>query len=82
MKKVLLGDGTGMVNYVHFILNGECRLIEHMLVRERSSYRGIQYELYDSEIFDPREQSRKNVTSKKNAKSNQSPQLDYKTDPV
>ncbi|EFN76197.1 Uncharacterized protein C20orf152-like protein [Harpegnathos saltator] len=45
--EVLLGDGTGMVNYVHFILNGECRLIEHMLVREYSTYGGTRYELYD-----------------------------------
>ncbi|XP_067211516.1 uncharacterized protein [Linepithema humile] len=78
-NEVLLGDGTGMVNYVHFILNGECRLIEHMLIRERPSYCGIQYELYDSEISDLQKQSRK--ASNKNAKSNQSPKLDYKTNP-
>lgn len=49
----MLGDGKGMVNYVHFILNGKCRLIEHMLVHERPSYHGMQYELYDSETFGP-----------------------------
>lgn len=52
----MLGDGRGMVNYVHFILSGKCRLIEHMLVREHSSYRGTQYELYDPENFGPQEQ--------------------------
>ncbi|TGZ48887.1 uncharacterized protein [Temnothorax longispinosus] len=58
-NEVLLGDGRGMVNYVHFILSGKCRLIEHMLVRERSSYHGTQYELYDSENFGPQKQSRR-----------------------
>ncbi|XP_018307245.1 uncharacterized protein [Mycetomoellerius zeteki] len=52
-NEILLGDGKGMVNYVHFILNGKCRLIEHMLVHERPSYHGMQYELYDSETFGP-----------------------------
>ncbi|XP_012063936.1 PREDICTED: uncharacterized protein LOC105627259 [Atta cephalotes] len=52
-NEILLGDGKGMVNYVHFILKGKCRLIEHMLVRERPSYHGMQYELYDSETFRP-----------------------------
>ncbi|KAG5343547.1 CNBD2 protein, partial [Acromyrmex charruanus] len=50
-NEILLGDGKGMVNYVHFILKGKCRLIEHMLVHERSSYHGMQYELY--ETYDP-----------------------------
>lgn len=50
--KILLGDGMGMVNYVHFILSGECRLIEHMLVRECSTYKGTRYELYDPDISD------------------------------
>lgn len=47
-----------MVNYVHFILNGECRLIEHMIVRERPSDRGMQYELYE-ETAGPQEQHRR-----------------------
>ncbi|XP_014470932.1 PREDICTED: uncharacterized protein LOC106742479 isoform X2 [Dinoponera quadriceps] len=51
-SEVLLGDGMGMVNYVHFILSGECRLIEHLLVREYSTYRGTQYELYDPDASD------------------------------
>lgn len=50
--QVILGDGTGMVNYVHFILSGECRLIEHMLVREYSTYEGTRYELYDPDTSD------------------------------
>ncbi|KAG5344270.1 CNBD2 protein, partial [Acromyrmex heyeri] len=50
-NEILLGDGKGMVNYVHFILKGKCRLIEHMLVHERSSRYGMQYELY--ETYDP-----------------------------
>ncbi|KAG5312756.1 CNBD2 protein, partial [Acromyrmex insinuator] len=47
-NEILLGDGKGMVNYVHFILKGKCRLIEHMLVHERPSYHGMQYELYET----------------------------------
>ncbi|XP_078038553.1 uncharacterized protein LOC144470856 [Augochlora pura] len=46
--EVLLGDGKGMVNYVHFVLEGECRLIEHMTVREKLMADGnVHYELYD-----------------------------------
>ncbi|KAL6448422.1 hypothetical protein ACFW04_000385 [Cataglyphis niger] len=75
-NEVLLGDGKGMVNDVYFILSGECRLIEHMLVRERPSYHGIQYELYDSEIsLGPQLQPKE--VSKKIAKSNKLPELDY-----
>lgn len=44
-----------MVNYVHFILHGECRLIEHLLVRERSSYHGAQFELYNADSPGPQE---------------------------
>lgn len=52
-----------MVNYVHFILSGQCRLIEHILVRERPSYHGTKYELYDPENFGPQQQSQR-VTRK------------------
>ncbi|XP_015433092.1 PREDICTED: uncharacterized protein LOC107189133 [Dufourea novaeangliae] len=46
--EILLGDGKGMVNYVHFLLEGECRLIEHMIVREQCMPDGrVHYELYD-----------------------------------
>ncbi|KAG7204952.1 hypothetical protein KM043_005340 [Ampulex compressa] len=45
--EVLLGDGKGMVNYVHFILEGECRLIEHMLVRKRFYNNKVRYEMYE-----------------------------------
>lgn len=68
-----------MVNYVHFVLSGECRLIEHMLVRERPFYDGVRYELYDSEIG-PREQPEK--LPKKIAAANESPELKYNPDPV
>ncbi|XP_020278241.1 uncharacterized protein LOC109851980 isoform X2 [Pseudomyrmex gracilis] len=54
-NEILLGDGQGMVNYVHFILHGECRLIEHLLVRERSSYHGAQFELYNADSPGPQE---------------------------
>lgn len=66
-----------MVNYVHFVLSGECRLIEHMLIRERPSYHGTQYELYDPEIFSGPQQQPKDM-SKKIAKSDKLPELDYK----
>lgn len=45
----MLGDGKGMVNHVHFLLEGECRLIEHMIVRKTHSVYGTEYELYDPE---------------------------------
>ncbi|XP_076631746.1 uncharacterized protein LOC143346931 isoform X1 [Colletes latitarsis] len=45
--EVLLGDGKGMVNYVHFLMDGECHLIEHILVREEISNNKVHYELYD-----------------------------------
>lgn len=47
-----------MVNYVHFILSGRCRLIEHMLVRI-CSYHETQYELYDPENFDSQKRLQK-----------------------
>ncbi|XP_076244479.1 uncharacterized protein LOC143185402 [Calliopsis andreniformis] len=47
--EVLLGDGKGMINYVHFVMDGECCLIEHMLVREQFLVNDVQYELYDPE---------------------------------
>ncbi|KAL0113758.1 hypothetical protein PUN28_012702 [Cardiocondyla obscurior] len=62
-NEILLGDGKGMVNYVHFILSGKCRLVEHMLVRERSSYHGTQYELYDVENYGPQKRIQ-NVSSR------------------
>ncbi|XP_039309914.1 uncharacterized protein LOC105206843 isoform X1 [Solenopsis invicta] len=74
-NEVLLGDGRGMVNYVHFILSGKCRLIEHMLVREHLSYHEMQYELYDSETFGPQIQPRK-VSRKIEEPEIESTQLD------
>ncbi|CAK9796531.1 Cyclic nucleotide-binding domain-containing protein 2 [Anthophora plagiata] len=55
--EVLLGDAKGMVNYVHFLLEGECRLIEHMIVREQHSTHGVNYELYDPEKVGERMES-------------------------
>ncbi|KAK9304618.1 hypothetical protein QLX08_004049 [Tetragonisca angustula] len=56
--EVLLGDGKGLVNYVHFLLEGECRLIEHMIVRETDSASGRRYELYDPEKSNGRKEER------------------------
>ncbi|XP_031828785.1 uncharacterized protein LOC116425343 [Nomia melanderi] len=54
--EVLLGDGKGMVNYVHFLLEGECRLIEHMIVYEQSMSDGrVQHKLYDPRISESME---------------------------
>lgn len=47
MFKVLLGDAKGLVNYVHFVIDGECQLMEHMLVREQHGVHGVHYELYE-----------------------------------
>ncbi|XP_076749689.1 uncharacterized protein LOC143422711 isoform X2 [Xylocopa sonorina] len=55
--EVLLGDGKGMVNYVHFLLEGECRLIEHMIVREKHSVFGTCYELFDPKKADAKQEA-------------------------
>ncbi|EGI62036.1 Uncharacterized protein C20orf152 [Acromyrmex echinatior] len=68
-NEILLGDGKGMVNYVHFILKGKCRLIEHMLVHERSSYHGMQYELY--ETYGPQRRVPKKIAEPDKLESNQ-----------
>lgn len=60
-----------MVNHVHFILSGKCRLIEHMLVREYPSYYGMQYELYDSETFGPQQQPRRKIAEHDKLELNQ-----------
>ncbi|XP_014211529.1 uncharacterized protein LOC106641575 [Copidosoma floridanum] len=64
-NEVLLGDGRGMVHYVYFILSGECRLVEHMLVDKKKSSDGKQakYKLYDSQSKD------KNPTRQRKARS-------------
>lgn len=41
-----------MVNYVHFLLEGECQLIEHIIVHEQeSATHEVSYELYDPRRF-------------------------------
>ncbi|XP_043267774.1 uncharacterized protein [Venturia canescens] len=46
-NEVLLGDGKGMVNYVYFILAGECRLIEHIIIQEEKSFDNVKFKLYE-----------------------------------
>lgn len=36
-----------MVNYVHFLLSGNCRLIEHMLILEKKRCGKMNYKLYN-----------------------------------
>ena len=36
-----------MVHYVYFLLSGECRLIEHMLVEKKQVGKKVKYKLYD-----------------------------------
>ena len=38
-----------MVNYVYFVLAGECRLIEHMIIHEEKSFGKLKYSLYKTE---------------------------------
>lgn len=52
-----------MVNYVHFLLEGECSLIEHMIVREKHFVYGTHYELYD-----PEKANAQNLSWSKNSK--------------
>ncbi|KAF7405078.1 hypothetical protein HZH66_003984 [Vespula vulgaris] len=60
-NEVLLGDGKGMVNYVHFLLEGECRMIEHILVREKHTTQEMKYELYDSKTVSKLNKNKKNI---------------------
>ncbi|XP_053989307.1 uncharacterized protein LOC128881906 isoform X2 [Hylaeus volcanicus] len=57
--EVLLGDCKGMVNYVHFVLDGECRLIEHIVVREQFSADKVHYELYDPKDYLAKKKTKK-----------------------
>lgn len=47
--QIIIGDGKGMVNYVYFVLAGECKLIEHMIVRERKFKRETRFNIYNPE---------------------------------
>ncbi|XP_046489030.1 cyclic nucleotide-binding domain-containing protein 2 [Neodiprion pinetum] len=55
--EVLLGDAKGMVNYVHFILHGKCRVIEHMVIHEELVVNKVKYKLYDPQDFKNSESS-------------------------
>lgn len=50
-----------MVNYVHFLLEGECRLIEHILVREKPTTKEMRYELYDSKTISELKKNEKTI---------------------
>lgn len=41
-----------MVNYAYFILSGECKLIEHIIIQEIKSKQGIQYKKYTPKLRD------------------------------
>lgn len=41
-----------MIHYVYFLLNGECRLVEHMLVEKKRVGKHVKYKLYDSQQKD------------------------------
>lgn len=41
-----------MIHYVYFLLNGECRLVEHMLVEKKRVGKNVKYKLYDSQQKD------------------------------
>ncbi|XP_014227685.2 uncharacterized protein LOC106652987 [Trichogramma pretiosum] len=49
---ILLGDGKGMVHYVYFVISGECRLIEHMLVEKYYLRNKVKYKLFDSSTME------------------------------
>lgn len=51
-----------MIHYVYFILSGECRLIEHMLVEKKKYGNKVKYKLYDSQQMEknPRQQISRN----------------------
>lgn len=44
----ILGDGYGRKNYVHFVIEGTCSLVEHLRVEETKFSSGVSnYRLYD-----------------------------------
>ncbi|CAD1472917.1 unnamed protein product [Heterotrigona itama] len=77
--KVMLGDGKGLVNYVHFLLEGECRLIEHMIVRETHSALGTRYELYDPEKSNGKKEDRSSSESVETAAKMDEFEYQYET---
>ncbi|KAK0098159.1 hypothetical protein PV326_010736 [Microctonus aethiopoides] len=51
-NEIILGDGKGMVNYVYFLLSGNCRLIEHMLILEEKRCGEMKYKLYNPNAYE------------------------------
>lgn len=49
-NQVVLGDGCGSENMVYFVLEGECVMIEHLLV-----YKNIVRGKVEYRVFDPNE---------------------------
>ncbi|CAB0039878.1 unnamed protein product [Trichogramma brassicae] len=41
-----------MVHYVYFVISGECRLIEHMLVEKYYLRNKVKYKLFDSSTME------------------------------
>lgn len=57
-EETILGDGTGLSNFVHFVYEGTCCVIEHLVVTA-SVINGIKhYKLYESHHQDEDSQSR------------------------
>ena len=82
MFKVLLGDGKGLVNYVHFLVEGECRLIEHMIVRETHFASGTRYELYDPEKSNGKKEDRLSESVENGAAKMDEFEYEYETSKV
>ncbi|XP_046814974.1 uncharacterized protein LOC124422499 isoform X1 [Vespa crabro] len=78
-NEVLLGDGKGMVNYVHFLLEGECRLIEHILVKKKPTTQEMRYELYDSKTISELKQNERSIDTGETTKQKKS-KIDNKVD--
>ncbi|XP_058788737.1 cGMP-dependent protein kinase-like [Phymastichus coffea] len=51
-NEIVLGDGKGMIHYVYFLLSGECRLIEHMLIEKRRVGKTVKYKMFKSDQDD------------------------------
>ncbi|XP_051172498.1 uncharacterized protein LOC127288852 [Leptopilina boulardi] len=67
-NEIIIGDGKGMVNYVYFVLVGECKLIEHMIVEEKKFNREIQYNLYNNLETKESRLKKKDMEMRKNQK--------------
>lgn len=60
-----------MVNYVYFILAGECRLIEHIIIHEEKTFDNVEFKLYEPEESSQTSIDRSRGISRRNKRETQ-----------